>query len=110
MSQPGTTDPWRPHHPAELFRPVNDAATPIPTEAEWALWRRMVPKIRRCITIGAKKPGRQWHTAATVEEIASACKLSCEDVVRMIGMCGWLIAVNNDADEIGKRTVYEDGE
>ncbi len=36
-------------------------APPI-TDADWSIWREMLPTIRRCITAGVKK-GRRWDAA-----------------------------------------------
>ena len=67
-------------------RPANSNHRPeaVPTNAEWIAWRKMLAHIRHCIKIGSKKTGRRWDAAATVAEVAQACRTTPGEVVSLI--------------------------
>jgi cytochrome c556 len=75
-------------------------------EAEFLPVRR---QMRRLITLGIKA-GRDPFDAATVGQVAKACRREPADVVRLIERCGDLMGVTKDEGRIENWIVWEDGE
>jgi hypothetical protein len=73
--------------------------------------RRVVTQMRRLITIGVNA-GRPWDQAATLGDVAKACKLSVERTLAILRRYSeaWLLGINDGVGDPATWTVYQDGE